>query len=199
MNRPWIETNTLHHAAFSDISALVETKERKGLTLSLCLPTLNEEKTIAKEIVMVVRPLFSLFFPELAQLLQPLSGEYAGYRTVFENIPFLIGYGVETGMILDIYRKWGLGVMAQVNLDKRVHRNQDTRALGRMSFIIMKTFFDRIEKLGRIALTRTLFEEMIQFVLINNEHLPEIHTMILEERPPMVEVEAYRQKFAQRI
>jgi glucosyl-3-phosphoglycerate synthase len=100
-------------------------------------------------------------------------------------------------MILDIYRKWGLGVMAQVDLDKRVHRNQDTRALGRMAFTIMKTFFDRIEKLGRITLTRRLFEEMIQFVLVNNEHVPDIHTMVLNERPPMVEIAAYQRKFSQ--
>jgi len=324
MNRPWIETNTLHHSAFSDIGALVKAKEEKGLIISLCLPTLNEEKTIAKEIVilkselvsrhplideivvvdsgsedntleeaaaygartytadeilpdlerfsgkgenlwkalyvtegdiivyldadiknihprfvyglvgplittdtikfskafydrpialdekkvvasgggrvteLVVRPLFSLFFPELAQLLQPLSGEYAGYRSVFEKIPFPIGYGIETGMILDIYKKWGLGVMAQVDLDKRVHRNQDTKALGRMAFTVMKTFFDRIEKLGRITLTRRLFEEMIQFVLVNNEHVPDIHTMVLNERPPMVEIAAYQQKFLQK-
>jgi len=85
---------------------------------------------------LVIRPLFSLFFPELTQILQPLSGEYAGYREVLEKLPFPIGYGVETSMILDIYEKWGLDVIAQVDLDRRIHRNQDTKALGRMSFAI---------------------------------------------------------------
>ena len=95
---------------------------------------------------LVIRPLFSLFFPELTQILQPLSGEYAGFREIFEKIPFPIGYGVETSMILDICGKWGLDVVAQVDLEKRVHRNQDTKALGKMAFVILKTFFKRMTR-----------------------------------------------------
>ncbi|MEZ4604976.1 MAG: hypothetical protein R2861_16710 [Desulfobacterales bacterium] len=44
--------------------------------------------------------MFSLFFPELTQIIQLLSGEYAGYRSLLESISFPIGYGVETSMIL---------------------------------------------------------------------------------------------------
>ena len=230
----WFEKNTFHYSRFQDIDHLVALKEERRLTISLCLPTLNEEKTIAKEIVimrselmqrhrlideivvvdsgsadrtrdiaaeygadvyeadnilpdlekfkgkgenlwkalyitrgdiivyldadiknihhrfaygligplltdarikytkgfydrpiatgknkirptgggrvteLVIRPLFSLFFPELTQILQPLSGEYAGYREVFEKIPFPIGYGIETSMILDICKNGAL-------------------------------------------------------------------------------------------
>ena len=46
---------------------------------------------------LVIRPLFSLFFPELTQIIQPLSGEYAGFREILEQIPFPIGYGVGRG------------------------------------------------------------------------------------------------------
>ena len=67
-------------------------------------------------------------------------GEYAGYREILDKIPFPIGYGIETSMILDIFEKWGLEVIAQVDLDRRIHRNQDTKALGRMAFAILKTF-----------------------------------------------------------
>ena len=77
---------------------------------------------------LVIRPLFSLFFPELTQIIQPLSGEYAGFREILEKIPFPIGYGVETSMILDIYERWGLNVIAQVDLERRVHRNQDNKS-----------------------------------------------------------------------
>jgi len=108
---------------------------------------------------LVVRPLFSLFFPELTQILQPLSGEYAGFREIFEAIPFPIGYGVETSMILDIYEKWGLNVIAQVDLDKRIHRNQSTRALGKMSFAILMTFINRKIKLGLVDYKENLFNE----------------------------------------
>ncbi|MDR2588740.1 MAG: glucosyl-3-phosphoglycerate synthase, partial [Spirochaetales bacterium] len=68
----------------------------------------------------LVRPLFSLFFPELAFLIQPLSGEYAGRRKLLERIPFSVGYGVELGHLLDIYHLAGIGALAQVDLDKRV-------------------------------------------------------------------------------
>ena len=51
----------------------------------------------------LIRPLFSLFFPELTALIQPLSGEFAVRREVLERIAFPVGYGVETAHILDVY------------------------------------------------------------------------------------------------
>ena len=144
---------------------------------------------------LVIRPLFSIFFPELTQILQPLSGEYAGFREIFEKIPFPIGYGIETSMILDIYEKWGLDVIAQVDLEKRVHRNQDTKALGRMAFVIMKTFLDRIEKLGLVDKKHELFNEMIQFTLVEDSYEPDIYNFGTSDRPPIIEIEEYRKKF----
>jgi glucosyl-3-phosphoglycerate synthase len=321
MNSKWLEQNTFHYSDFKDLNRLVEEKNKKNLKISLCLPTLNEEKTIAKEIIvmkselmtryplldeivvvdsgstdrtreiarefgadvyeaddifpdlekfrgkgenlwkaiyithgdiivyldadiknihhrfaygligplllfdnikfakafydrpisigrnkirptgggrvteLVIRPLFSLFFPELTQLIQPLSGEYAGCREIFEQIPFPIGYGVETSMNIDIYKKWGLDVMAQVDLDRRIHSNQDTKALGRMAFVIMKTFINRKEKLGLIELNDEMFDEMIQYNLVNDRYEPEKLKIQGHERPPMIEIPEYRKKF----
>jgi glucosyl-3-phosphoglycerate synthase len=144
---------------------------------------------------LVIRPLFSLFFPELTQLIQPLSGEYAGFREVFEQIPFPIGYGVETSMNMDIYQKWGLDVMAQVDLDRRIHRNQDTKALGRMAFVILKTFINRKIRLGLIDLKEELFDEMIQYNLVNDEYQADILKIEGYERPPIIEIPEYREKF----
>jgi glucosyl-3-phosphoglycerate synthase len=144
---------------------------------------------------LVIRPMFSLFFPELTQILQPLSGEYAGYREIFERIPFPIGYGVETSMILDICEQWGLDVIAQVDLDKRVHRNQDTKALGRMSFVVLKTFLHRLQKLGIIEFRKDLYDQIIQYQLVKNELQPDILKMAGVERPPICELAEYRAKF----
>jgi glucosyl-3-phosphoglycerate synthase len=144
---------------------------------------------------LVIRPLFSLFFPELTQLIQPLSGEYAGFREVFERIPFPIGYGVETSMNMDIYEKWGLDVIAQVDLDRRIHRNQDTKALGRMAFAILKTFIHRKLRLGIIDLKYELFDEMIQYNLVNDRYQPDIYRIETHERPPIIEIPEYREKF----
>ena len=49
------------------------------------------------------RPLINMFYPDLAGLIQPLSGEYAGRRSVLESVPFFTGYGVEIGLDIDIY------------------------------------------------------------------------------------------------
>ena len=256
MNNSWLAKNTFHYSDFKDLNRLVEEKEKKNLKISLCLPTLNEEKTIAKEIIilkselmtryslldeivvvdsgstdktreiaraygadvhkateifphleqykgkgenlwkalyitkgdiiiyldadiknihhrfaygllgplllcddikfvkafydrpisigknkmrptgggrvteLVTRPLFSLFFPELTQLIQPLSGEYAGFREVFERIPFPIGY-----------------------------------------------------------------DEMIQYNLVNDEYQADIFKIEGHERPPIIEIPEYREKF----
>jgi glucosyl-3-phosphoglycerate synthase len=144
---------------------------------------------------LVIRPLFSLFFPELTQIIQPLSGEYAGYREVLEKIPFPIGYGVETSMILDIYEKWGLDVIAQVDLDRRIHRNQDTKALGRMSFAIIKTFINRQKRSGLIDLKNDLYDEIIQYNLVESRYQPHAMKIVGFERPPMIEIPEYCEKF----
>ena len=49
----WLEERTYHHSQFSDIQSLVEQKEKRDITISVCLPTLNEEKTIGKSIVVI--------------------------------------------------------------------------------------------------------------------------------------------------
>ena len=52
----------------------------------------------------------SMFFPELTSFMQPLSGEYAGRRWLFEKVPFVAGYGVEVGLLIDIAAGWGTDV-----------------------------------------------------------------------------------------
>jgi glucosyl-3-phosphoglycerate synthase len=44
----WLATNTFHHSNFWDLNALVQEKQKQKLKISLCIPTLNEEKTIGK-------------------------------------------------------------------------------------------------------------------------------------------------------
>ncbi len=315
----WIDKNTYHHSQFWDLKKLVEKKEKLGLTISLCLPTLNEEKTIGKEIILfkselvnryplideiavidsgstdetlnvaknfgadtylasdilpnlepkrgkgenlwkaiyqlkgdiivyvdadisnihprfvyglvapliyreevkyvkafydrplafsgnvrasgggrvteiLVRPLFSLFFPELTTIIQPLSGEYAVRREVLEQIAFPIGYGVETSHLIDVHHKFGLEAFAQTDLDKRVHENKPTIDLGKMSFGILQTFIKRAKALG-------IFEKadhetiLRQFQVTKDKYEQNLIEIVEEERPPMIEIEDYRKKF----
>ena len=72
---------------------------------------------------LVARPLLSMFFPELADLQQPLAGEYAGRRTMLEEIPFNTGWGGEVGMLIDMSRRFGTRSIGQVDLGVRMHRH----------------------------------------------------------------------------
>lgn len=96
------------------------------------------------------RPLLNLCWPELAGLVQPLSGEYAGRRSLLEAIPFFTGYGVELGMLIDTLAASGPGAIAQVDLQERIHRNQDLPALSRMAFGIGQVALRRLGDDGRL-------------------------------------------------
>ncbi|NBD39041.1 MAG: glucosyl-3-phosphoglycerate synthase [Verrucomicrobia bacterium] len=316
----WLEKNTFHHGEFWDLLQLVRLKEKKGLRISLCIPTLNEEKTIGKEIIIfkselvdryplldeiavidsgstdrtrevaaaygasvylsedilpeegfkrgkgenlwkavyqldgdiicyvdadiknihprfasglvaplihndtiqyvkafydrplafsqgvrpsgggrvteiLVRPLFSLFFPELTSIIQPLSGEYAVRREVLETIPFPIGYGVETSHILDVYMARGLEAFAQTDLDQRVHRNQSTLDLGKMSFGILQSFLRRMESFDLVEKLPQMSNIFRQFQAEGNRYEQVLKEIVEEERPPMISIPAYRRKF----
>lgn len=142
----------------------------------------------------LVRPLFSLFYPELAAIVQPLSGEYAGRRSILEQIPFPVGYGVETAMLIDIYEKLGLSAFAQTDLDTRVHRNQETIALGRMAFGILRTLFNRLTRQQRAEFRDALPMIMRQHKVEEGNF--ELVEFLIEEfeRPPIVEIESYMRK-----
>ncbi|MFW5692798.1 MAG: glucosyl-3-phosphoglycerate synthase [Thermoguttaceae bacterium] len=319
-NEAWLADRTFHHSRFWDIKRLVEEKERQGLSISLCLPALNEEKTIGQEIVILkaeladryplldeiavvdsgstdrtreiaasfgadvylasdhlqeegeqrgkgenlwkalfllrgdiivfvdadirnihprfvyglvgplihdpdvhyvkafydrplafsgglrptgggrvteilIRPLFSLFYPELTAILQPLSGEYAGRRSILEQIPFPVGYGVETSLLIDIYERLGLYAFAQTDLDRRIHRNQETIALGRMAFGVLRTFMARLQRRGMVEFHDALPSLMRQFEVSEGTYRQVEYNIEEVERRPIIEVDAYRQKF----
>jgi glucosyl-3-phosphoglycerate synthase len=315
----WIDNNTYHHSQFWDLEKLVREKEKQNVKISLCLPTLNEENTVGKELIIfkselvnryplideiavidsgskdktlevaksfgadtyladdilpnlekkkgkgenlwkaiyqltgdiivyvdadisnihprfvyglvapliyrndikyvkafydrplatsggarssgggrvteiLIRPLFSLFFPELTAIIQPLSGEYAVRREVLEQIAFPIGYGVETSHLIDVHHNFGLEAFAQTDLDKRVHENQPTQALGKMAFGILQTFIKRSKALGIID--KAEHEKILRQFQAKEEHYQQLKMEIIEfERPPMITIPEYREKF----
>ena len=318
-NKKWLDQNTFHHGEFWDILKLVKEKEKKGLKISLCIPTLNEEKTIGKEVLILrselmeryplidefaiidsgsedktlevagsygadtylasdilpeegdkrgkgenlwkaihqlkgdiicyvdadisnihprfvyglvaplihraevqyvkafydrplnyssglrssgggrvteilIRPLFSLFYPELTNIIQPLSGEYAARREVLEIIPFPIGYGVETSHLLDLYLMYGLNAFAQTDLDRRVHRNQTTNALGKMSFGILQTFINRLHSQGKIDRIPDMETFYRRFQVEDGSYNQLTQEVVEEERRPMIEVAGYHNR-----
>ena len=143
----------------------------------------------------LVRPLFSLFIPELSALVQPLSGEYAVRRDVLQEIPFPIGYGVETSHLIDVHNRWGMEAFGQTDLGQRVHFNQPTRDLGKMSFGILQTFLSRVQSLGLVPELPEFSHVLRQFQAIEDTYEQIEYTIVEDERPPMITVPAYREKF----
>ncbi|MCC6438026.1 MAG: glucosyl-3-phosphoglycerate synthase [Acidimicrobiales bacterium] len=92
---------------------------------------------------LVARPLLSRFFPGLATLRQPLAGEMAGRRSVLEAVPFVQGYGVETGLVIDIANRFGFDAVVQVDLGVRRHRHQPLDALAVQATEVLQVVLDR--------------------------------------------------------
>jgi len=146
---------------------------------------------------LVVRPALNLFYPELAGLIQPLSGEYAGRRSTLESVPFLTGYGVETGLLIDIFNQFGLDSIAQVDLEVREHHNQTLDALSRMSFGIMQGIFRHLDEDGKIELKdepATVYNAVRRK---GNRYEIEPVSISVVQRPPMETIPDYKEKRGQ--
>lgn len=137
---------------------------------------------------LAARPLLHLFYPELARIVQPLSGEYAGYRKNFENMPFFTGYGVDIGLLIDVAERFGVETIVQVDLGRRVHRNRETVDLGRTSFEVIQAMLKRFDELGRLKLGAELPTELTQFVPGTDGPRREVYDLPVLERPPIREV-----------
>lgn len=126
---------------------------------------------------LVARPLLSLLFPDLAAFVQPLAGEYAVRRDAVESVPFAVGYGVEAGLLVDLWRRHGLHALAQVDLEERVHRNRPLHQLGRTAFEVQHAL------LRRAAPERELAESLAVAVAADGR----VDLMVAEvgERPPL--------------
>ncbi|MBY4570939.1 glucosyl-3-phosphoglycerate synthase [Gordonia sihwensis] len=92
---------------------------------------------------LLARPLLTALKPELGEVCQPLGGEYAGTRELLASVPFAPGYGVEIGLLIDTYDRYGLTGIGQVNLGVRSHRNRPLHELSVMSRQIVATLLDR--------------------------------------------------------
>jgi glucosyl-3-phosphoglycerate synthase len=141
---------------------------------------------------LLARPLLNLFFPALAAVVQPLSGEYAGTREILESVPFFTGYGVEFGLLVDILDRVGLDALAQVDMDVKVHRNQGVPELSRMAFGILQVAVNRLAALGRIELCTELSNVLYQFKSVDGTYEPEPWLIEVKERPPANTVPGYR-------
>jgi hypothetical protein len=136
--------------------------------------------------------MLNLFYPELSGLIQPLAGEYAGRRVALERVPFFAGYGVETGLLIDLLTQYGLSAIGQVDLEERIHRNQSLMALSKMSFEIIQVVMQRIGKARHVELVNDLNRSMKLIRQARTKFQLEVADIRPIERPPMVTLPEYR-------
>jgi glucosyl-3-phosphoglycerate synthase len=120
--------------------------------------------------------LLSLFAPELVPLTQPLSGEFAGRRSLLEQIPFVEGWGVEIAMLLDLVARFGAGSVAQVDLGVRHHRHRSLHSLSVQAAEVMAT------ALARLGMKPTVTPETL--TRADGSIVP----LNLAERPPLADL-----------
>jgi glucosyl-3-phosphoglycerate synthase len=145
---------------------------------------------------LTAKPLFNLFYPELSGFVQPLAGEFVADKALFCSIPFLTGYAVETGIMIDVLKRVGLGAMAQVDLGTRQNRHQPLRDLSRMSYSVVRAVARRLRQEGRLNQPRdpNLPEQLFQFsdylhAVATPEGLKlQEYVEELVERPPIADV-----------
>ncbi len=130
---------------------------------------------------LTARPLLSAFYPELGAFAQPLAGEVAAPRWVFEQLPFATGYAIETSMLLHARDAVGVEHMAQVDLDVRRNYHQPLPQLGPMAYAVLRVVLERLRREGRLL----------------DDHAPPLQTadgrliqVELVERPPYASIRA---------
>ncbi len=99
---------------------------------------------------LTAKPLLRQFFPELAHIDQPLGGEYALRRAAAMELPFVEGYGVEAGLLVDVAKRYGPHAVAEVDLGTRAHRNRPLEELAPMAGVVARTILSRAGVIGAV-------------------------------------------------
>ena len=129
----------------------------------------------------MARPLIALLHPHLSGIVQPLSGEYGGRREVLEAVPFVQGYGVDLGLLIDISARFGPSAIGQVDLGVRVHRNRSLDELSPQALAIMQTAFSKAHLAG-IASAATLLRPGLDPLRMEHVERPPLASLAREPR-----------------
>lgn len=135
---------------------------------------------------LVARPLVALHWPELAGVVQPLAGEWAVRRDLFERLSVPHGYAVELAALVDTVRLRGVDAIAQVDLGLRKHGHQPLGDLGAMSLQILAMAESRVSRSPDTDEVR-----LQQYDWGTGQAVPVARAVDLGERPPAVTVAGY--------
>jgi glucosyl-3-phosphoglycerate synthase len=140
---------------------------------------------------LMARPALSALFPHLTGFVQPLAGEYAGRRALLEAVPFVEGWGVEIGLLIDLAAQFGIDALTQADLGVREHRNRPLDQLAPQAMSVLLTVLRR----AGVA------DEEVSSTLVRYDAHHEVESTTVErrERAPMLDIPAYRAKFGREL
>jgi glucosyl-3-phosphoglycerate synthase len=136
-------TDFREHYVYGTLGPLLSDPSIQFCKAAFRRPFTSGEKSVAdgggRVTELMAKPLLNLFCPQLAGFVQPLGGEFAARRELLSALPFFTGYGVEIGMMIDVFNEVGLNAMAQVDIGTRQNRHQALADLSRMSSVVLRT------------------------------------------------------------
>ncbi|MBL7763874.1 MAG: glycosyltransferase [Chitinophagaceae bacterium] len=120
---------------------------------NLTAPLLNNEADFVKGSFarnagrvteLVAKPLLNILFPGLSAFSQPLSGMIAGKKSFFKKIEFFNDYGVDIGILIDMYLMKAR--VKEVNIGYIENKSKPWEALGKMSKEVSQAIIHKAQR-----------------------------------------------------
>jgi glucosyl-3-phosphoglycerate synthase len=92
---------------------------------------------------LVAKPLLNILFPGLSAFSQPLSGMIAGKKSFFNKIEFFNDYGVDIGILIDMYLMKAR--VKEVNIGYIENKSKPWEALGKMSKEVSRAIISKAQ------------------------------------------------------
>ena len=146
----------------------------------------HEVETGGRVTELVARPLLALHIPDLAGIVQPLSGEWAIRRNAFAAQHVPVGYGVEIAALVDVAHRHGAAAVAQAELGRRTHRHHRHDTLGPMALQVQHAVEVRLGIRPRPAFDAKV--ALVQHDPTADGFTPHVREVPVGERPPALTV-----------
>lgn len=134
---------------------------------NLAAPLINDEADFVKGAFarnagrvteLVAKPLLAIIFPGLSHFSQPLSGMIAGKKTFFKKIEFFNDYGVDIGILIDMYLMKAR--VQEVNIGYIENKSKPWQALSKMSGEVSRAILSKAQRHHNDELTQESVNSM---------------------------------------
>lgn len=150
----------------------------------LTVPLINDEcdfvkgtftRNAGRVTELVAKPLLKLFYPELSGYQQPLSGMIAGKRSFLNKIDFFHDYGVDIGILIDMFLMQAR--IQEANIGYIENKSKPWKFLGNMSAEVARAIIQKatgrhkplvnLEELGSVNEISLQMEKVVKENMIS--------------------------------